>query len=289
MTPILLHRWIPLLSCACLASAASSPLQAQLAISLDEQGGVSLQNGDQPPLVVGPGQSFGGTLTPNGFQGVMSNSQGQVRPLQPVMMNPFRDVRPVPPRRTAQPLQINAGGISVSLPATAAPPPPRAMKSEPVSAAQLAAMKQMMRTAEPAAALAEVERMLLRSPMNADLLQMKALLLMQQERMREAAACVYEAMAQGMPWSWPMVRSCFSSREGAESLYRSLQQELATTPTADRWLLLAWWERMLSHDKEAVLALEHLRAALPKDALVARLQEDWSAALDTEAPPAAQP
>ena len=114
-------RWIPLMSCLGLASAACPPVQAQLAISLDDQGGVSLQNGSQPPLVVGPGQSFGGTLTPNGFQGVMSDSQGQMRKMPAGVKNPFRDARPAAPRTASQPLQINAGGISISLPGVSAP------------------------------------------------------------------------------------------------------------------------------------------------------------------------
>ncbi len=289
MTSIPFPRWIPLMSCVALASAACQPAEAQLAISLDDQGGVSLQNGNQPPLVVGPGQSFGGTLTPNGFQGVMSDSQGKVRKMQPGVKNPFRDVKPATPRTPSQPLQINAGGISVSLPGSAAPLPPRMMMSEPLTPAQLAAVKHLVRTAEPMLALAEVDRMLLRSPAQADLLQMKAVLMMQQSRLRDAAACAYEATAQGSMWSWPMLRSCFTTREGAETLYRRLQKEISEKPTADRQFLLAWWERMLGHDKESVMALEQAMESLPSDALLARLHQDWSATVETDAPPAAQP
>jgi hypothetical protein len=285
MSPFSLSRWIPVLGCVWLNSAPWQPAQAQLAINVDDSG-VSLQNGDQAPLVVGPGQSFGGTLTPHGFQGVLSDSSGGVRKVQPGMMNPFRDARPTRPA-APQGLQINAGGISVSLPGAA--PAPRMTKPEPLSPAQFAALRHLARTTEPSAVLAEVDRMLLRSPGHSDLLQLKALLLMQESRPREAAACVYDALALGPHWTWPVLRSCFATQEGVEVLYRSLKKELREKPTSDRMFLLAWWERMLQHDREATNALQQAMEAHPQDRLMARLHEEWSATVDAEAPPPAQP
>jgi hypothetical protein len=86
-----------------------------------------------------------------------------------------------------------------------------------------------------------------------------------------------------------MLRNCFPTKDSAEKLYRRLQADMQDRPTPDRCLLMAWWEKMLGHDREAVMALEQVMEALPTDMLIARLHEDWSALLDTDAPPAAQP
>lgn len=286
MTPLSLTRWIPIWSCVWLFSAPPQPVHAQLAISIDDSG-VNLQNGNQAPLVVGPGQSFGGTLTPNGFQGVITDSQGAVRSVQPGPKNPFRDAAPTP---VAGPkgMQIHAGGISVSLPGVAAPSA-KMVKPLPLTAAQFAALRQVARTSEPAAALAEVNRMLLRSPSHPDLLQLKGVLLMQQGEMRDAAACVYDALAQGRMWNWPTLRSCFATQDGVETLYEALKTEARDVSTPDRMFLLAWWERMLQHDREALMALDAAMRTCPGDKLMARLHEEWTETSETEAPPAVRP
>lgn len=273
---------VPWMCCVWL-SAAAMPASAQLSINIDDAG-VSLQNGSQAPLVVGPGQSFGGTLTPNGFQGVMSGAQG-VRSVQP-MANPFLDKNPAVPA-SSKPLQINAGGISVSLPG--ATMPAAVMKSEPMTAQKFAAVRSLARMAEPEDVVLEIDRMLMRSPGSSDLLQLKAVMLMKMAKMREAAACCYEALVRGPVWTWPMLRACFDSKESAERMYRVLQKELEDRPTVERQLLLAWWERMLGHERESVMALEAVMESLPKDVYLMRLHEDWALPLEAEAPPAAQP
>lgn len=283
MSPISFRHWLPTCGIVSLALAFVQPANAQLAISLDD-GGVSVQNGNQPPLVVGPGQSFGGTLTPNGFQGVISDSRG-TRTLQPGMMNPFMDARSKKPLKS-QPMKINAGGITVALPGTVAPP---AIAAEPMTPAQWAMLKQMARTAEPMAVLAEVDQMLLRSPSNPDLLQLKAMMLMREYRPKEAAACVYETLAQDTVWTWPMLRSCFATREKAEAMYRDMQREMQEKPLAERQFVMAWWERMLRHDRQAVECLELAMEAYPADRLMPKLYEIWSESLESEVPPAALP
>jgi hypothetical protein len=283
-----LRTWIPVLGCVWLASGAWQPANAQLSINLDDAGGVTLQNGGQPPLVVGPGQSFGGTLTTNGFQGVMSDAQG-VRQVQPGLKNPFRGALPSAPA-ASQPLQINAGGISLSLPGIAAPPAmPRMVRSEALTAANFAAARQLARTAEPEIAMTEVERVLARSPSDPDLLQLKAVLLMQEDQAQSAAACAYDALAHGQCWTWPTLRSCFATREAAERMYRSLQLEMRDKPSVEQAFLMAWWERMLGHPREAASAMERAMKMAPRDPVMARLHDEWSAALDAEVPPAAQP
>jgi len=267
--------YVPAVGCAWFAATAGVS-HAQLAISLDDNG-VQVQNGSSPPLVVGPGQSFGGTLTPQGFQGVMSGPKG-TKLVTPPAANPFREA---PAATSPQRLQIQAGGVSVSLPTASSP------MSKPVPMAKLMALREMLRKADYPAAQREMKSMMKDYAPDAEMLQMKALLMLHLKHDREAAECVYDALAMGPAWDWAMLRSAMPSKDAAMELYRRLQMTSREQPSLHADFLLAWWEHMLGHRPESLRALRSALAARPNDPLMMRLSQQWSAMDEDDAPPAA--
>lgn len=271
----------PAMSCLCVLASFNSVAHAQLSISLDDDG-VQIQNGTTPPLVVGPGQSFGGTLTPQGFQGVMAGPKGTTKVMpQPMMANPFRDA----PLAGAQPMQIKAGDVSLTLPLRTMP---MAAAKAPMPAQKLLLAREMMRKADYPAARKHLDKLQRDYASNAEFCQMKALVMMQLRDEREAAACVYDALSMGPPWDWTALRSAMPDKEAATQLYRQTKQKAQEKPALHRHFLLAWWERMLDHKPESMQALRSAME-LQHDPLFLRLHKEWSAKTDDEAPPAVLP
>jgi hypothetical protein len=266
-----------LLGCTWLLSLAPVAAQAQLNLAIGDDDVVTLQNGSAPPLVVKPGQSFGGTLTSKGFQGVMTGPQGTQRvtpqAMPPSTANPFRDA-PV----AKKPLKINAGGVSLTLPM--APEPAAEMPALPRQKLQMA--RNLVRMSAPTARK-ELEKLMRAHAPDADLLQLMALVLMQAERDREAAACVYDALQMDACWTWSTLRTSLPDKDAATMMYRRLQRMALEQPSLERDVLLAWWERMLDHRPEAMVAMQRAAAARPHDALFLRLMSAWST--DHAAPP----
>jgi hypothetical protein len=273
---------LSLLGCTWLISLSPVAAHAQLSISLDDD--VVLQDGNKPPLVVKPGQSFGGTLTTSGFQGVMTGPKGtqMVTPAMP-LANPFRD--PVGAR--PQSLKINAGDVSLTVP-MAAPQPDMTVKPM-LPRQKLQAVRTMARTKVPAA-MPQVDKLMRVHAPDPDLLQLKALLLMQAGQHREAAAMVYDAMAMDAKacWTWPMLRSSVPDQDAATVLYRLLKQHQREQPSLEHDFLMAWWERMLDHRPEALAMLQRAVKARPKDAVFAKMLDVWSESAD-DLPPAVMP
>jgi hypothetical protein len=270
------------LSCLCLLAGFGSVAQAQLSISLDD-GGVQIQNGTTPPLVVGPGQSFGGTLTPQGFQGVMTGPKGTTRVTpKPTMTNPFRDAAEA---LIAQPMRIKAGDVSLTLPLATAPTP-AARAAMP--RAKLMAVRELLQKADYAAAKKQLDRLQRDYAVDAEFCQMKALAMLQMHDEREAAACVYDALAMAPCWDWTALRMALPDKTAATQMYRRLQQTAREKPALHRHFLLAWWERMLDHRPESLAALQ-AALELHHDPLFLRLQREWTATPEDDAPPAVQP
>lgn len=277
------RTYSPLLSLlGCVVAAGSANVaQAQLGISFDENGAVRVQDGNKPPLVVGPGQSFGGTLTPQGFQGVKVGPDSVAVPVAP---NPFQAAEPVPPV-PVNGLKVNAGGISISLPQTSGPT--AVAISDPLMTSKMVTARELARSARPEVALRYVDELLAMSPQHADALQLKATLMMH-DQPREAAACVYQALSVGNPWSWPVLRSRYVHQDQVVEAYRRLQQMDAQSPTLESHFLLAWWERMLNHPAESMAAMKQAYSMQPKDPLLSRLMTEWSVVETADAPPAPQ-
>lgn len=272
--------WISAVSCLCVASSVS-PAMAQLGISFDPSGSVRVQNGNAAPLVVGPGQSFGGTLTPQGFQGVTSSSGVAVGVSS-------GSARTSTPFDSPAPAATAASGISVSLPGLNVSTSGSGIVIDPRRPDRLQTARDVARTSPPAAALKLIDDLLVTSPHQPDLLQLKATLLVQEHRMKDAAACAYDAMSSAPAWSWAVLRSRFASMDQVSQVYRDLQQEAVVHPSLETDFVLGWWEEMLGHHAEAMTAMQRVQALRPNDALVARLVQDWFAAVQAETPPAAR-
>jgi len=279
----MLRTYSPLLSLlGCFAAVGTANLaHAQFGITFDENGAVRIQDGNKPPLVVGPGQSFGGTLTPEGFQGVKVGPDSVAVPVAP---NPFQAAAAVPPV-PAGGLKIHAGGISVSLPQGSGPT--AVAVSDPMMTSKMATARELARSARPEAALRYVDEMLATYPQYADALQLKATLMMH-EHPREAASYVYQALSAGSAWTWPMLRSRYARQEDVVDAYRRLQQQNTESPTLESHFLLAWWERMLNHPAESMAAMKTAHSMQPKDPLLNRLMTEWSVVETADAPPAPQ-
>jgi hypothetical protein len=259
----------------------SSTAHAQLSISLDDDA-VQIQNGTTPPLVVGPGQSFGGTLTPQGFQGVMSGPKGtsKVTP-RPMMANPFRD----PPKSSrTQPMQIKAGDVSLTLPLAAMPMPAKGMMPRH----KLMPVRDLMQKSDYAAARKQLDKLERDYAPDAEFWQLKALVMLELHDDLEAAACVYDALAAGQPWDWAALKTALPHKEAATQRYRWLQRTAREKPAMHRHFLLAWWERMLDHQPESLRALRSAMA-MREDPLFVRLHREWSALPEDDAPPAVEP
>jgi hypothetical protein len=277
--------WLSLtvLASTWLLSMRPDSASAQLSISVDDD--VQLQNGDQPPLVVKPGQAFAGRLTPRGFEGVMSGPAGTtaVKP-QAMPANPFRD----PMKTTSQPLTIKAGDVALTLPMTTPAMPEKTAK--PMLSPQKRDAMRMRLRAEAAKAMPQLDKLMQAHAADADLLQMKAFLLMQMGRHREAAAFVYDAMAMDADalWDWHRLRSTVADREQAVMLYRLLQKAQRDKSSLELDFLMASWEHMLGHREEAAAMMNRAVQARPKDPVFQSMFDRWSAAT-ADTPPATQP
>ncbi len=245
-------RLIPL----CLAPMASVWLIAfsepsafaHLNISIDGNG-VQVQNGTAPPLVVPPGQSFGGTLTPQGFSGVMAGPAGSRTVLHP-MENPFR----APDKQSS---------VSIALSS-------RTMK--PPTAAEL---REVMRMADVSAARKQLDRMLRDCGPSAELLQCQAVLMLRMQDDRSAAACVYDAMAikSGKTDVLMLLPDAMVS-----TLDRQLRQSALEKPSMKSDFLLAWWDHLRGNNSEAMKSLRRAMTARPGDPLFKQLVDNWGRA-----------
>lgn len=271
-----------LLGCTWLISFSPVVARAQLDLVIDDDDVVTVRSGSAAPLIVKPGQSFGGQLTPQGFQGVLAGPKGvaRVTPHAAPMPagNPFRDA----PVMASTPLTIHAGGVSLTLPPAKEPP-----AKPPLPWQKLEAARKLVRMASPTAR-AQLEKLMQDHAPDADLMQLTALVLMQAGRDRDAAACVYDALQWDACWTWPTLRSSLPDKDAVTMMYRRARQMAREQPSLEHDFLLAWWERMLNHRPEALAALQRAAAARPNDPLFLRLVSAWSEA-DTDAPPAAMP
>ena len=190
----------------------------------------------------------------------------------------------MPPAKS-QPLKINAGGISVSLPGSAMPA--AVAVSELMNPQQFAAMKQMMRMKEPAAALAEVDRMLMRSPNQPDLLMRAGPLPENGSSARSRGVCVRGVDSRCLLDVADAAELFRQPGKGGDVLSR-LSKGLARSADGGQAVSDGpAGERMLRHDKEAVAMLEQAMEAVPADRLMSHLHDKWSESLEPEAPPAA--
>jgi hypothetical protein len=270
---------LSLLGCTWLFSLTPVVTHAQLSISLDDD--VVLQDGNKPPLVVKPGQSFGGTLTTSGFQGVMTGPKGTQKVMPAMPANPFRE----PQATKSQSLTINAGDVSLTLPMAA----PATVDKPALPRQRLQAVRNLVRT-KAATAMPQVDKLMRAHAPDAELMQLKALLLMQAGRHREAAAYAYDAMAMDPKavWNWSMLRSNLPDQNAATVLYRLMKQEQREQPSLEHDFLMAWWERMLDHRSESMAMMQRVAKACPKDPVFAKMVDLWSEPAD-ELPPAAMP
>lgn len=264
---------LTMLACTWLFSTSPDASWAQLSISLDDDV-VRLQDGNKPPLVVKPGQSFGGQLTSRGFQGVMSGPAGTqaVTPAM-TMANPFRDAPPAMPR----PLKIKAGDLMLTLPMTAPAMNADRTAKPALTRQKLQTMRMLVRTKAPSA-MQQVDKLLQSHSPDADLLQLKALLMLQAGKQREAAAFVYDAMAMDTTagWDWAMLRSSLPDREAATMLSRLLQQDQRERPALEHDFLMAWWEHMLGHRPESLSMMQRAAQARPSDPVFQKMLSIWT-------------
>jgi len=272
---------LSLLGCTWLFSLTPVVAHAQLSISLDDD--VVLQDGNKPPLVVKPGQSFGGTLTTSGFQGVMTGRKGMQKVMPAMPANPFRETQAA--KSQSQSLTIDAGDVSLTLPMAA----PATVDKPALPRQRLQAVRTLVRT-RAATAMPQVDKLMQAHAPDAELMQLKALLLMQAGRHREAAAYAYDAMATNPQavWNWSMLRSNLPDQTAATVLYRLMKQEQRDQPSLEHDFLMAWWERMLDHRPESMAMMQRVAKARPKDPVFAKMVDLWSEPAD-DLPPAAMP
>lgn len=238
--------------CVWLFSFTGASALAQLSISVGDQG-VQVQNGNAPPLIVPPGKSFGGTLTTNGFAGVMSGPDGQRKMLRPVE-NPFR---------AAGSPATDSRRLSVSL------SPPSRSKSPPSAAT----LRDLMRSSDLATARKQMERMLREVGPNAELLQCQAVLLLRMHDELAAAACVYDALAMDAVHANPLPLLTDAMMADVERQLRSMARD---NPSLKTDFLLAWWDYSRGNRADSLTALRLAMKVRPSDPLFMRLMDEWS-------------
>lgn len=154
------------------------------------------------------------------------------------------------------------------------------------NAAFLDAVKRMLLIGQPQVARRMISESKAGFSDSSDLSQLESLACLRAADYPQAARAAHRALAMGPSWTWPQLRSCYSSTAAYTADYRELQRVEAANPDQpELTFLLAYHEWMLGHQDEATRLFQRVLAMRPDEPVSRQVLQSMSQPRDQDAPP----